>query len=306
MNQNNVGFHFRVKIDTTEKHLDDSWKQKSTDDAYVGKYYQWRVYSVAEAIECHRETHHPTCYNEPNAPVIAYIELNMQGEKITRFVDNFHRMASIKYKFDHGQERTILAFCKGAEEIEAARNAGATLAGGAELVKQIQNGDLILPEYEHIIASTNVLPEILPIRGLMKKRFPSVKNGNLGNNIAEMVTRAMIGINYSATKDDYQKNFGTISTQFGSLDMPIEHLTDNLKNLLIDIDKMRPKREGKFITRVLLKSPPSGEELKIDPYQFVAESRSDFKKSSKDVVEEDEEVEKEEGDEEKEAERAVN
>jgi large subunit ribosomal protein L1 len=214
----------------------------------------------------------------------------MQGEKLTRFVDNFNRMAAINYKFDHGQERTILAFCKGQEEIDAARSAGATLAGGSELVKQIQSGDLHLPEFEHVIASTNVLPEILPIRGLLKKRFPNVKNGTLGNNIDEMVTRAMIGINYSATKDLYQKNFGTISSQFGTLDMPVEHLQDNLKNLLIDIDKMRPKREGKFITRVLIKSPPSQEELKIDPYQFVAESRSDFKKS-KDLVEEEEEVE---------------
>lgn len=279
------------------------------DDAYIGKYYRWRVYSVAEAVECHRETHHPTAYNEPNAPLIAHIEIDMQGEKATRFVDNFLRMAPIKFKFDHGQERKILVFTKGQESIDAARNAGAILAGGADLIKQIQNGDLNLQEFDHVIANTNILPEIVTLRGLMKKKFPNVKNGTLGGNIEEMVTRAMIGIQYSAMKDEYQKNFGLVTTQFGTLEMPVEHLEDNLKNLLIDIDAMRPKREGKFISRVLLKSPPSGEVLKIDPFLYVQESRSDFKKPKGAAEEDDDEAVSEEGNEGTEGElpqRAVN
>lgn len=274
---------------------------------YAGKFYRWPVYSVAEAVECHRETHHPTAYNEPNAPLIAHIEIDMQGEKITRFVDNFFRMAPINYKFDHGQERKILVFTKGQETIDAARNAGATLAGGADLIKQIQNGDLNLQEYDHIIANTNILPEIVNLRGLMKKKFPNVKNGTLGVNVDQMVTRAMIGIQYSAMKDEYQKNFGLVTTQIGTLTMPVEHLEDNLKNLLIDIDTMRPKREGKFISRVLLKSPPSCELLKIDPFLYVQESRSDFKKTKGAVEEEDDdEAVSEEGNEGETPQRAVN
>lgn len=302
MNKTDVEFNFRIKFDNKDKHLDDSWMQIPHDDAYIGKYYRWRVHTVAEAVQFHRETHHPTAYNNPNSPLIAHIELNMQGEKMTRFVDNFYRMAPINYKFDHGEERTILAFVKGADEVEKAIKAGATLAGGAELIKQIQNGDLNLQEFQHVLAHTNILPELLQIRGLMKKRFPNIKNGNLGGNIEEMVTKAMIGIQYQATKDEHQKNFGLITTDIGTLDMPVEHLEDNLKNLLVDIDKMRPKREGKFISRVLLKSPPSGEELKVDPFLYVAESKSDFKRSKNADVEE----EVEEGGEEEIAERAVN
>lgn len=280
--------HFRLKIDTRDKHIKDYWMQVPHDDCYIGKYYQWRIHTVAQAVEFHRETHHPTAYNEPNAPLIAHIELDMQGDKPTRFVDNFLRMAPIKYKFEHGQERKILVFTKGQESIDAAINAGATLAGGADLVKQIQNGDLNLGEFDHVLAQTAILPEIVPLRGLMKKKFPNVKNSTLGNDIKEMVTRAMIGIQYGAAKDDYQKNFGLVTTQIGTLEMPVEHLEDNLKNLLIDIDAMRPRREGKFITRVLLKSPPSKEVLKVDPFLYVQESKSDFKRTSKGAVEEDE------------------
>lgn len=105
--------NFRINLLRANKHVDDSWKQVSTDNCYVSKYYRWPVYTVADAIQNHRETHHPSMYNEPNAPLIAHIELNMKGEKSTRFVDNFQRMAMMPHKFDHGEERRILVFTKG-------------------------------------------------------------------------------------------------------------------------------------------------------------------------------------------------
>lgn len=52
-------------------------------------------------------------YNIPNAPLTVEIELNMQGEKATRFVDNFQRVAMIPHKFEHGEERKIIVFTKG-------------------------------------------------------------------------------------------------------------------------------------------------------------------------------------------------
>jgi large subunit ribosomal protein L1 len=58
--------------------------------------------------------------------------------------------------------------------------------------------------------------------------------------------------------------------------MDTKQLEDNLVSLLKDIDTVRPKRSGKFITRVLLKSPPSSEQLKIDPFLIIPE---EFKKS---------------------------
>lgn len=96
-----------------DKHIDDSWKAVSKDNVWIGRYYQWRVYTVHEAIKCHRETHHPSMYNEPNSLLNVTIELNLQGEKITRFVDQFQRMAMIPHKFDHKEERNIMVLAKG-------------------------------------------------------------------------------------------------------------------------------------------------------------------------------------------------
>jgi large subunit ribosomal protein L1 len=295
-------FRSRLKLDTSNKHVDDSWKAIPEDDAYVGKYYRWRLYTVADAIQCHKETHHPSMYNVPNAPLVAHVELNMKGEKATRFVENFFRMAPVQNKFDHGEERTILVFTKGQENLEIARNAGATHVGGPELVKDIQNGDLQLADYQYVVAHPNVLPDLVPIRGLMKKKFPNPKNGSLGANLEELVTRFMNGIQYSAMKDEHQNDFGLISTIIGTLNMDPKHLEENLVSLLKDVDLMRPKRDGKFITRVLLKSPPSSEQLKIDPFIYVPEGKKEIKKETKVVKKEV----KDDDDDEPEAKEAVN
>lgn len=282
---------YRVKV-VTNKHDDDSWKQIPYDDVYIGKYYRFNVHSVEEAIKFHRETHHPSVYNVPNAPIFAQIELNMQGEKITRFVENFHRMAPINHKFDHGEDRSILVFTKGQESIDLAKKAGATLVGDGGLIKSIQNGDLSLQDYQFIIAHTNILPDLVQVRGLMKRRFPSPKNGTLGNDLEEMIQKFMNGITYSVTKDENQQDYSLVTSQFGTLDMNEKHLEDNLSSLLKDINIMRPKRVGKFVTRVFLTSPPSQEKLKINPFAYVPEEQEFGKKkaASAKVVEEEEEA----------------
>ncbi|XP_013116416.2 large ribosomal subunit protein uL1m [Stomoxys calcitrans] len=298
----------KLNLQRENKHVDDSWKQISTDNCYVGKYYRWPVYSVADAIQCHRETHHPSMYNEPNAPLIAHVEMNMKGEKATRFVDNFQRMAMMPHKFDHGEERRILVFTKGNDEIAEARQAGATLVGGVELIKDITNGELLLTDYQYVIAHPNILPELVALRGLMKRKFPNPKSETLGTNLAEMIQRFADGVSYMANKDEHQQDFGLITTTIGTLNMDAKHLEDNLCSLLKDINSVRPKREGRFITRVLLKSPPSREQLKIDAFLYVPEmfvkssggSQQKSVKNTKVEKDDDDEVEK------KQAEAAVN
>lgn len=56
-------------------------KPQATDDVWVSRFYAWRMYSFKEVIECHRETHHPTIYNAPDAPINLFIELDMKTAK---------------------------------------------------------------------------------------------------------------------------------------------------------------------------------------------------------------------------------
>lgn len=82
------------------------------DDAYPGRYYRWPLYKVADAIQAHKDTHHPSVYDAMNLPLNVAIEMNMDGEKSTRMVANFQKLVMIKHSFDHGQQRNILVFAK--------------------------------------------------------------------------------------------------------------------------------------------------------------------------------------------------
>lgn len=121
------------------------------------------------------------------------------------------------YKFDHGEERSILVFAKDAEQQDDARKAGAHLVGGVDLIKEIQNGGVSLQDFQYYIAHPNILPELVSLRGLMKRKFPNLKAGTLSADLSNVVARFLDGITYSAVKDEYEKDFGIIETMIGTV-----------------------------------------------------------------------------------------
>lgn len=98
-----------------------------------------------------------------------------------------------------------------------AADAGAALVGGPDTIKNIQNGDVRLLDYQYVIAHTNIMPELVSIRGLMRRKFPNSKNGTLGTNLLEMLEQYKNGIHYGVVKDEYQKNYGAIETCIGKV-----------------------------------------------------------------------------------------
>ncbi|XP_050680119.1 50S ribosomal protein L1 [Leptidea sinapis] len=264
----------KVAKSNIDKHRDDSFKQISSDNVYPMRYYRWPVYTAEEAVIAHKETHHPTMYNCPDSLVFAKVELNMEGVKKTRYVDNFTRLTLLPHNFPRDEERSILAFCKGPELHQQLLKAGATTAGGTELIKKIQEGSIKLSDYDYVIAHPNIITDLVPIRGLMKRRFPNVKNGTLDPNILDLVKKFSAGIQYKVMKDENQQNYACVEVPIGRLNMDIKFVVENIDTLLKDIQSMRPKRDGRFITRCLITSPPSTENLKIDPFVHVEESLS--------------------------------
>ncbi|KAL0832351.1 hypothetical protein ABMA28_001784 [Loxostege sticticalis] len=256
-------------LQKVNKHLDDTCKYASTDDVYPMKYYRWVVYTVEEAIKAHQETHHPTMYNQPDALVFANVEFNMEGVKKNRYLDSFTRLSLLPHSFPRDEERTILAFCKGQELIKEAIDAGATTAGSTELVKKIQEGQIKLSDYDFVIAHPNIITDLVPIRGLMKRRFPNVRTGTLDTNLKELVKKFAAGVQYRVVKDEQQENFGSVEVPVGRLNMEPKLIADNVEALLKDMQAGRPKRDGLFITRCMIVSPPATQKLKIDPFVYV-------------------------------------
>lgn len=132
-------------------------------------------------------------------------------------MDNFTRVAAIPHKFDHGEERSVIAFSKLTDTYEEIRNAGAQLVGGVDIIKAIQSGAVSLQDFQYIIAHPNILPELAALRGLMKRKFPNPSHGTLEADLVKTTERFLNGICYTAVKDEYEKNFGTINAAFGTV-----------------------------------------------------------------------------------------
>lgn len=64
---------------------DDTNKPEPVDNIWIINNHKWKIYSFEEAIQAHREMHHPTMSNLPNIFIKAFIELDMQVKKINIF-----------------------------------------------------------------------------------------------------------------------------------------------------------------------------------------------------------------------------
>ncbi|XP_072395766.1 large ribosomal subunit protein uL1-like [Diabrotica undecimpunctata] len=267
--------------------FDDSQMRDPVDDVFVCKYYKWVVYPFQEAVKAHKETHHPEMYNRPETDLHVTVELNMEGEKKTRLLDNFTRTVAIPHRFDQGQIPSVAAFAKTQEIQKLAIDAGAQLVGGVDMIKKIQVGELNLNDFKYIVAHPEILPEMVVLRGLLKKRFPNPKSGSLDVNLGSAVEKFLYGINYTAAKDEYEKDYGSVQTVIGSLTMDPKQLEENFAALIRDVYTMKPKRSGSFITRCLLWTPYSSEKLKVNHEVFIESDES----SKQSVVDDDEKVE---------------
>ncbi|KDR21469.1 uncharacterized protein LOC110827986 [Zootermopsis nevadensis] len=272
------------------RRIDDSLKPVSPDNVWLSKFYQWPLYSFSDAVHCHRETHHPTVYNSPNEKLYVNLELNMRAAKENRYLDEFTRTISLPHPFDADKAKSVLVFCKSTELQKKALIAGATVAGDIELIKNVQNGELSLKDFNFVVAHPDILPELVLVRGLLKRKFPNQKSGTLGTDIPAMVSRFCSGIEYTAKADQYLKDFGWIFTSIGKLDMDTDHLEENFSVLLKDVYSMKPNRVGPFITKCCLVSLPSPERLKVDYNLYIDEDDNEKQEEKEEDEEEEDET----------------
>ncbi|XP_046738142.1 39S ribosomal protein L1, mitochondrial [Diprion similis] len=254
------------------RRIPDMNKTPPVDDVWVAKYHLLRLFPLTEAIQCHKETHHPTTLDSLDSALIVHLELDMKGVKKTKFIEKFNGTLHMPYQFRLEEDRTILALCKGEAIQREATEAGATLVGGSEIIKQILTGTISLSDYTTLVAHPNILPELTALRGLLKKRFPSIKDGNLNPDIAVAVRRFKEGVMYNAVKDNVEPDFGTIDTPIGTLEMDTKQLEENFSALVTDIEKRNPVSAHSFITKAFLICPPYPERLKVDFERYIVKS----------------------------------
>ena len=143
------------------------------------------------------------------------------------------------------------------DKIDEAKDAGADLVGGDELVEKVQAG---FTDFDRCIATPDMmakvgkLGQVLGPRGLM----PNPKLGTVTTNVKKAVEDAKAG------ELEYKTNGIVIHSGVGKSKFNKEELVSNIKFFVETISKDKPSSvKGEFIKSISI-SPTMGPGIKID------------------------------------------
>ena len=145
-----------------------------------------------------------------------------------------------------GKNKRVIAFC-GDDVKQAALDAGAIKAGGADLMEEVEKGffdfDVAIasPDMMRVIAK---LGRVLGPKGLM----PSPKNGTVTPKVTEAVGE------FAAGKVEYRTDKGgNIHAVIGNMSFPDGDLVENYSHFVDTIEKIRPSTvKGQYIKKITL------------------------------------------------------
>jgi large subunit ribosomal protein L1 len=143
-----------------------------------------------------------------------------------------------------GKSKRVIAFCKD-DVAKVAKEAGATEAGGEELVKKIEEGWM---DFDVAIASPDMmrvvskLGKTLGPKGLM----PSPKNGTVTPDVATAVKE------FAAGKVEFRNDTGgNVHAIVGKLSFPADKLEQNIQAFVDTIMRMKPSSaKGVYVKKV--------------------------------------------------------
>ncbi len=237
---------------TTEVKSKLSKPQKSKKKIRSKKYqevYQLidkqKLYSLNEAIKLTKKT----SYSKFNGNIEVHIRLNIDLEK-----SGEHIRTIIKFPKFLGKKPKILAFTNKKSD---ALKAGATYAGGDELIEKISKG---WTDFNLVLAEPSFMPRLgkiaknLGTRGMM----PNPKTGTITNNISEKIKKIFAG-----EKEIKNDSGGIIHQVIGSIKDKEEDLIKNMQILFQAIQKFRSGKKD-FVKSIYLSSS-MGPSIKVDP-----------------------------------------
>ena len=183
-----------------------------------------KLYSIEEAIELVKKTN--TAKFDASVDVVFKLNLD------TRHADQQLRGA-IVLPNGTGKTKRVCVIAEG-PKAEEARNAGADVVGGQEILDEIAKGWL---EFDVMIATPDQMPKlgklgrVLGPKGLM----PNPKTGTVTMNVAGAVEEIKKGkVEYRVDKD------GNVNVMIGKASFTEEALAQNFKALFDQLAKIKP------------------------------------------------------------------
>uniref|UniRef100_A0A1I7YUV4 39S ribosomal protein L1, mitochondrial n=1 Tax=Steinernema glaseri TaxID=37863 RepID=A0A1I7YUV4_9BILA len=242
--------------------------EKPTCNVYLKDMVKTQFYPISKALEIHRLMQQPSIYNNPNAPVRLRLELNMTTERQTKMIGNSDQIVPVPFPFKHNEKRTIMAFASSPQNQEIAIESGAEVALGPDMIKKIIKGQFRTDDYDFCVAHSEMSSHILPLRGILKSRFPTRINGGLGDDLPEIIEKFKNGIKLSVKGDPVYPVWGLCDAIVGRLSMNGEELEANIATVIETLCKQRNPALGPFINRALMMVIPGDAFIPIDVNKY--------------------------------------
>ncbi|XP_076193545.1 large ribosomal subunit protein uL1m isoform X1 [Aptenodytes patagonicus] len=218
---------------------------KPVDDVYLTWYYERPSYDLEEAVGMLKKFQELD-FTYPKQYVYINVFLDMALQKKKK-VDPFASTVLLPYRFTD-ETNKVLVFTENEQEAEIARENGAAVVGGVELIKWILEDEIQVDFY---VAVPAIMPKLIPLRNKLRRKYPSTKRNSLGHDIPKMLQLFREGLEY-VVEDD-----GIMKTRIARLDMPTEQIVDNLKTVIHDICTFKPLTYGPFVRKLVIRSSTS-------------------------------------------------
>lgn len=218
---------------------------KPVDDVYLTWYYKRPSYNVEEAVGMLKKFQELD-FTYPKQFVYINVTLDMELPKKKK-VDQFASIVLLPYRFTD-ETNKVLVFTENEQEAEIARENGAAVVGGVELIKWILEDEIQMDFY---IAVPAIIPKLIPLRNKLKRKYPSTRRNSLGHDIPKMLQFFREGLEYTVQDERL------IKTRIARLDMPTEQIVANLKTIIEDICKFKPSSAGPFVKKLVIRSSTS-------------------------------------------------
>lgn len=133
-----------------------------------------------------------------------------------------------------GKTVRVAVICKG-DDVQKAKDAGADLVGGDDLIDEIKNGNM---DFDTLISSVEMMPNVARVGKILGPRglMPSPKVGTVTDDIAGAVQRIKAGVaEYRVDKD------GNVHAPVGKVSFGGEKLEANANALIAALNKVKPQ-----------------------------------------------------------------
>lgn len=217
-------------------------------EAATKKVEKDRLYDVSEAISLLKET--------ASAKFVEAIDLAVRlGIDPRKSDQNVRGLTNLPHGTGKTKKVAVLAKGEGAAEAE---KAGADAVGAEDLIAKIQGG---FRDFDVVIATEEMMPQIGKIGKLLGPRTPNKRNGTVTNNVGQAV-REIKG----ATRVEYRADkAGVVHLPLGKVNFEDAQIAENFRAAIEAITKAKPaSTKGRYLLSVTLSSS-MGPGIAIDP-----------------------------------------